>query len=191
MNKERINAFTDAVIAIIMTILVLELEQPSKPTWEAVWELRDSFIPYLISFFALAILWNNHHHTMQVVKKVNGKVLWANNVLLFLTSLFPWVTRFVDRHLSATAPEVLYGLVCWGMFLSYFILFREASKADPENKELAFVLSRSKRIWFDLIALPCAIILSYFMNPIIVLIVSFIALVTWLIPEKRAEILTK
>ncbi|EPH96904.1 hypothetical protein D920_01904 [Enterococcus faecalis 13-SD-W-01] len=92
--------------------------------------------------------------------------------------------------MSEIAPEVLYGLVCWGMFLSYFVLFLTASKTDPDNQELKFILARSKRIWFDLIALPCAIILSFFVNPIIVLVVSFLVLLTWIIPEKRAEIST-
>lgn len=95
MPKSRIEAFTDAVIAIIMTLLVLELHEPGAPTWSAFLQMEHKFIVYLISFISLAIYWNNHHHLFQLVKKVDGWVLWANNFLILMMTLFPYVTAWV------------------------------------------------------------------------------------------------
>jgi uncharacterized membrane protein len=92
MSKERLTPFTDAVLAIVMTILVLEIEQPEEATWHAIFEMRQSYLAYAISFFWLAAMWNNHHHIFQLVTRIDGRVLWVNMGMLFAASIFPYST---------------------------------------------------------------------------------------------------
>ena len=103
MPKNRLEAFTDAVIAIIMTILVLELHEPNGDTWEALAALGYRFFIYIVSFIILAIYWNNHHHLFQVVHKINGRVLWANSFFIFALSLFPFATSWIRLFSSASS----------------------------------------------------------------------------------------
>ena len=111
MPKTRLEAFTDAVIAIIMTILVLDLAVPAQPTFAALWDLRFKFLIYILSFVSLAIYWNNHHHLFQISKIINGKILWYNMAFILFLSLFPFVTAWVDEHILERAPEITYGIV--------------------------------------------------------------------------------
>src|SRR5699024_4991172 len=106
MPKNRLEAFTDAVIAIIMTILVLELHEPNGDTWEALAALGYRFFIYIVSFIILAIYWNNHHHLFQVVHKINGRVLWANSFFVFALSLFPFATSWISEYINSLAPEM-------------------------------------------------------------------------------------
>lgn len=119
MSKNRLEAFTDAVIAIIMTILVLELHEPSSDTWQALSALGSRFLIYIISFFTLVIYWNNHHHMFQVVHKVNGKVLWANSFFLFALSLFPFATSWISEYTFSSCNHI------WRCFVrcQYRVLF--------------------------------------------------------------------
>ena len=104
MSKTRLEAFTDAVIAIIMTILVLDFVVPAEPTFAALWKMRFKFLIYILSFISLAIYWNNHHHLLQISKKINGRVLWHNMAFILCLSFFPFTTAWVDEHLFDMAP---------------------------------------------------------------------------------------
>ncbi|STP34333.1 integral membrane protein [Enterococcus casseliflavus] len=122
MSKNRIEAFTDAVIAIVMTLLVLELHQPEGDTFASFLGVEQQFIIYLISFVMLAIYWNNHHHLFQVVFKIDGWTLWANHLLILALTLFPFVTSWVSRYPVALAPQLLYGAVILLTDFSYFLV---------------------------------------------------------------------
>lgn len=135
MPKNRLEAFTDAVIAIIMTILVLELHQPNTDTWQALSALGYRFMIYIVSFFTLVIYWNNHHHMFQVVHKVNWRVLWANSFFIFALSFFPFVTSWISEYSHSLAPEITYGVVTLGANIAYYILARELVQSDPKNKK--------------------------------------------------------
>ena len=106
MNKSRLEAFTDAVIAIIMTILVLELARPDSDTWESLTKILPHLGVYFISFIMLAVYWVNHHHLLQSINKINGKVLWINMFFLFVLSLMPFVSNWVSHYLNSFVPEL-------------------------------------------------------------------------------------
>ncbi|EOH91562.1 ferrochelatase [Enterococcus villorum] len=135
MPKNRLEAFTDAVIAIIMTILVLELHKPEADTWQALTALGYRFLIYIVSFFTLGIYWNNHHHMFQVVRKVNGRVIWANSFFIFALSLFPFATSWISEYSHSLVPEITYGVVTLGANIAYYLLARELVHSDPTNKK--------------------------------------------------------
>src|SRR5262245_24701285 len=111
MGKGRLEAFSDGVIAIIITIMVLELKVPHEGTWEALHPVLPMFLTYVLSFVFVGIYWNNHHHMLHTVERVNGPVLWANLHLLFWLSLVPFVTGWMGEHRASAAPTVIYGVV--------------------------------------------------------------------------------
>src|SRR5438132_14221400 len=124
MSKNRLEAFSDGVISIIITIMVLELKVPHDATWKALAPVAPVFLSYVLSFVFLGIYWSNHHHLLQVVEHVNGKVLWANLHLLFWLSLTPFVTAWMGEKHFARLPVALYGVVLLLAAIAYFILTR-------------------------------------------------------------------
>src|ERR1051325_1371211 len=122
MNKTRLEAFSDAVIAIIMTIMVLELKIPREGTLDALRPLAPVFLTYVLSFVNLGIYWSNHHHMLQATKHISGGVLWANINLLFWLSLFPFVTGWMGENHLQPLPTAIYGVVMIGAAISYTIL---------------------------------------------------------------------
>src|SRR5688572_13699708 len=124
MSSTRLEAFSDAVIAIIMTIMVLELSIPHEATWDAIRPLVPKFLTYALSFVFLGIYWNNHHHMIQTVERVNGRILWANLHLLFWLSLTPFVTGWMGENDFAQAPSAAYGSVLLLSAIAYYILQR-------------------------------------------------------------------
>ncbi|PWG00468.1 TMEM175 family protein [Levilactobacillus bambusae] len=187
MSKERLLAFTDAVLAIVMTILVLDLPQPNQATWEAIWDLRESYLAYVISFFGLTIMWNNHHNIFQLVHHINGRVLWANTWMLFAASLFPYTTRFVEEHFYSFVAELVYGLVFMFLSLGYFAVYYALIKADPQNNSLRYAVNRHRKIVLDFTIKIVGIIIGFWFPPAI-LLSTIIAMSIWVIPERRAEI---
>src|SRR4051812_49350131 len=136
MHKGRLEAFTDAVIAIILTIMVLDL-RVGEPSWSGLWSERGHFLSYALSFVFLAIYWNNHHHMFQSVEKVDGSVLWANMHLLFCLSLTPFVTSWLgDGHLT-TFAVACYGIDLFLSGIAYYILVRTLLRANGENSRFA------------------------------------------------------
>ncbi len=122
MPTGRLEAFSDGVIAILITIMVLELHVPEQTTWEAVRDELPVLLSYVLSFVYLGIYWTNHHHMIQVTSRVDGAVLWANLHLLFWLSLVPWATAWMGEHSFATLPTELYGVVLLAAAIAYFIL---------------------------------------------------------------------
>ncbi|MCL2760863.1 MAG: TMEM175 family protein [Desulfuromonadales bacterium] len=186
MGKTRLEAFTDAVIAIIMTILALELKRPDGATFADLWALRHSFLVYFISFATLAIYWNNHHHLFQAAKVVSGRILWWNIILLFCISLFPFTTVWVGEYLTSRAAEITYGVlmlaadVVW-VFLAYSLL-REHSKESTLYRSLV----GSKKPAFTIGVIVIGLIIGWFWPPAVILF-CLISLIPWVVPDRRIE----
>lgn len=187
MSKNRLEAFTDAVIAIIMTILVLELHEPNGDTWFALGELSHKFFIYIVSFFSLAIYWNNHHHMFQVVRKINGRVLWANGFLIFSLSLFPFVTSWISEYINSWAPEATYGLVVLLANAAYLVLSKELSAVNPKENLAKTLFNNYKKSYISISLNILGLLLGWLIAPVAVLLVNVIILLIWLIPDKAIE----
>src|SRR6267378_8021622 len=137
MSKGRLEAFSDGVIAIIITIMVLELKVPREASWNALLPVGPVFLGYVLSFVFLGIYWSNHHHLLQAVQHVNGPVLWANLHLLFWLSLTPFVTSWMGENHFAVLPVALYGIVLLFAAIAYFILARALLSLHPKDSALA------------------------------------------------------
>lgn len=190
MIKSRLEAFTDAVIAIIMTILVLELHAPVSDKLHELWEIRHKIFIYIISFFSLAIYWNNHHHLFQISKKINGKILWINMLFILGLSLFPFSTAWVGEHLFSQIPEILYGLIILYTNICYAFLERELTKVNGIKSDIFHILRNYKKMRISLIINLLGII-SGFIFPILVVFSNIIVMTLWIIPEKRIELYYK
>lgn len=186
MNKGRLEAFSDGVIAILITIMVLELTVPHSTDFAALRELIPVFLSYVLSFIFLGIYWNNHHHLFQVAKQVNGSVLWANLHLLFWLSLIPFATAWMGENNFAQLPIALYGVVLWMSGLAYYILAQTLIKLHGNDSLLATALGRKIKEITSLVCYTLAIILSFFSPSIALAIYVFVACL-WLIPDKRME----
>lgn len=188
MPKNRLEVFTDAVIAIIMTILVLELHEPNGDTWEALAALGYRFFIYIVSFIILAIYWNNHHHLFQVVHKINGRVLWANSFFAFALSLFPFATSWISEYINSLAPEMTYGFVTLTANIAYYILAKELVKANKgHEKALKAMLNNYKKSYLSIGLNVLGIVLGYLVAPVAVLIANIVILAAWIIPSRTIE----
>src|SRR3984957_17639400 len=145
MTKGRLEAFTDAVIAIVMTIMVLDLRSPVGHGFSDLRPLVGRFLVYALSFTFLAIYWNNHHHLMHVVQRIDGRVLWANMGLLFSLSLTPAATAWFGEHPLETAPVVVYGLVLLLSAVTYFLLTRALLALHPPDSSLAVAIGSDRK----------------------------------------------
>jgi uncharacterized membrane protein len=143
MSKHRVEAFTDGVIAIIITIMVLELQAPAGGNFADLWALRYRFLIYFVSFLTMAVYWNNHHHLFQVVSHVDGLVLWSNIAFLFASSLFPFATAWVGaHHLTSFAPEMFYGGVVLLADLAYYALVQCLLRVNTRSNAVQKVLGK-------------------------------------------------
>lgn len=186
MNKGRTEAFSDAVIAIIITIMVLELKVPHDINLEALQPLIPVFLSYVLSFIYLGLYWNNHHHLFQAVQRVNGNVLWANLHLLFWLSLFPFVTAWAGENLFAKVPVACYGFVLFCAAISYFILTRVLISHHGKNSTLAVALGSDLKGKISVATYAVSIFLSFVVPWLACLLYAVIAIV-WLIPDRRIE----
>jgi uncharacterized membrane protein len=186
MRSGRLEAFSDAVIAIIITIMVLELAIPHEGGWDALRPLIPKFLTYALSFVFLGIYWNNHHHLLQVVERVNGRILWANLHLLFWLSLAPFVTGWMGE--SGFAPETVaaYGIVLLLAAIAYYILQTVILKAHGPDFPLKVALGRDMKGKISPLLYLSAIVLAFVNRWIAVGIYVLVALM-WLIPDRRIE----
>jgi uncharacterized membrane protein len=186
MSKGRLEAFSDGVIAILITIMVLELTVPHGTDLAALSELTPIFLSYVLSFVFLGIYWNNHHHLFQVAKQVNGNVLWANLHLLFWLSLVPFTTGWMGENNFAQLPIALYGIVLWMSGLAYYILAHTLISLHGNDSLLATALGRKGKEILSLVCYTLAILVSFINTGIALAIYVFVACI-WLIPDKRIE----
>ena len=186
MTKTRLEAFSDAVIAIIMTILVLELKVPHEPSLEALEPILPVFLTYVMSFIYLGIYWNNHHHMMHAVDRVNGAVLWANMHLLFWLSLIPFVTGWMGENHFAPLPTALYGGVLLLAAISYTILQTTIIRANGPHSKLRMAVGGDRKGKLSMLLYAAALPLAFANQWISDAIYAGVALM-WLVPDRRIE----
>jgi uncharacterized membrane protein len=186
VHKGRFEAFTDAVIAIILTIMVLDLRPPHVPTWAALDEIRSEFLAYILSFIFLGIYWNNHHHMMQSAQKVNGAVLWANLHLLFWLSLVPFSTAFMGDTGFARLPVLLYGVVLLMSGTAYYILTRTLIGANGAHSAYAKALGSDFKGKISVVVYLVGIAIAGFLPWLGYMVYAVVSLI-WLIPDRRFE----
>ncbi|MEZ5218525.1 MAG: TMEM175 family protein [Ilumatobacteraceae bacterium] len=184
MNSRRLEAFSDGVIAIIITIMVLELRPPEGTTFTALRDLLPNGLAYLLSFVFLAIYWNNHHHLMQLVEQIDGAVLWANMLLLFWLSLVPFSTAWMGEHHDQRDPVLLYGIVLLGAAISYFALTRALLRLHGQQSTLANALGSDRKGTISAGVYVAALVLGLFSTWLA--IATFVGVaIAWLVPDRR------
>jgi TMEM175 potassium channel family protein len=186
MNKGRLEAFSDGVIAIIITVMVLELRVPQGEGLGALAPLAPVFLSYVLSFVFLGIYWNNHHHMLQAVRTVNGGILWANLHLLFWLSLVPFVTGWMGENHFAARPVALYGAVLLMAGIAYYTLSQLLIRHQGRDSVLAKAVGRDFKGQISVILYVAAIGLS-FLNRWIAVGIYVLVVVMWLIPDRRIE----
>jgi uncharacterized membrane protein len=186
MSKGRLEAFSDGVIAIIITIMVLELAPPHGATLADLQGLGPIFVSYILSFVNVGIYWNNHHHLFQAVRVVSGGVLWANMFLLFWLSLFPFATGWMGENDFAPVPVAMYGVVCLMAGLAYYLLERALIRVQPDDSGLAEAIGRDRKGLASLAAYAIAIPTALVVPPVAFGLYVAVA-VLWFIPDRRIE----
>lgn len=186
MLKGRLEAFSDGVIAIIITIMVLELKVPHGNDLTALRPLIPVFLSYVLSFIYIGIYWNNHHHLLQVVRLVNGRILWANLHLLFWLSLVPFVTGWMGENNFAALPVALYGMVLLFSASAYYILTQTLIFHHGKDSPIAIAVGKDFKGKISMIVYAIAILLA-FVNSWLACILYILVAIMWLIPDRRIE----
>ncbi len=186
MEKDRLAAFSDGVIAIIITIMVLELKAPHGTGWADLVGVLPVFLSYVLSFVYIAIYWNNHHHLLYTVRRVDGLILWANMHLLFWLSLVPFATAWMGENRFVSLPTAVYGVALLMPAIAYYLLEKAILRKEGPNSTLAKALGKDIKGKISPLLYAAAIILA-FVNPRVSdAIYVFVALI-WLIPDRRIE----
>jgi uncharacterized membrane protein len=186
MGKGRLEAFSDGVLAIIITIMVLEMKVPHGDSLSSLKPLWPVFISYILSFIYIGIYWNNHHHMLHAAKQVNGRTLWANTHLLFWLSLIPFVTHWMGENSFTTWPVVLYGIVLMMVGIAYYILAHSLIGLHGKNSTLAEAFGRDWKGILSVLIYAAGIGVSI-MNPWLGFAMYALVAVIWFIPDKRIE----
>ena len=186
MGKTRIEAFSDGVIAIIITIMVLELHVPRGASWAALEPVLPTLLGYALSFVYVGIYWNNHHHLFQAVRKISGGVLWLNLHLLFWLSLIPFVTAWMSETGFATVPVAAYGMVLFMCAVGHAILEHRLARLNGGKHSLALAIGADRKGWMSLLAYACGIALG-FVHAALGLAVYVLVALAWFIPDRRIE----
>ncbi len=186
MTKGRLEAFSDGVIAILITIMVLELKVPHGEEWSALLPLWPVFLSYVLSFVYLGIYWNNHHHMLQAAHRVDGRVLWANMHLLFWLSLVPFFTGWMGENHFGPIPVALYGVDLLAAAIAYFILARTLVAVNGADSPIAVALGRDVKGKISPVLYIVAILASFFYAPLS-LALYFAVAIMWLVPDRRFE----
>ena len=186
MSPTRLNALTDGVVAIVLTIMVLEVRIPAEPTLRAVLEVLPFLAAYLLAFIYVAIYWNNHHHMMQSARVVTGAVLWANHALLFWLTLFPLMIRWIDEAGVTAWPAASFGIVLLGASICYLLLERALIAAEGEQSGVKLALGRGAKEWGSFAAYGAALPLA-FVSPYVSIAIYVAIGAMWLVPDRRFE----
>ncbi|OCB74771.1 hypothetical protein B0A79_09280 [Flavobacterium piscis] len=186
MNKTRLEAFSDGVLAIIITIMILEIKVPEGHEFADLKRLIPKFLSYILSFIYVGIYWNNHHYLIHGMTKINGKILWANLHLLFWLSLIPVATGWMGEHNFAKASMTLYGVVLFLSAIAYFILQRIIIVNEGENSVLAKAIGKDLKGYTSAVLYVVGIAFSFY-NEWVSGAAYFAVAMLWLIPDKRIE----
>jgi uncharacterized membrane protein len=186
MSTNRLEAFSDGVLAIIITIMVLELKVPDEPTWESLGGSAVGFLTYLLSFIYIGIYWSNHHHLFQISEHVDGAVLWANLHLLFWLSLYPFTTAWLDESHVAKIPTVVYGLNLLGAAVAYYVMQLRMMRLPRNGDRLRAVLGRDLKGKLSPVLYLLGIGLAL-VDPRAGLVPFVAVALIWLVPDRRVE----
>jgi uncharacterized membrane protein len=186
VTKSRLEAFSDGVIAILITIMVLELKIPGGTGWDALRPVLPAFLTYVLSFVLLGIYWNNHHHMLHTADRINGRILWANLHLLFWLSLFPVVTGWMGASRLAPVPTSVYGVVMLLAAVAYRALQNEIVAEHGPGSKLAAAVGNDAKGKLSLAAYVVAVP-SAFLNPWISAALYALVALMWLVPDRRIE----
>jgi len=186
MGKSRMEAFSDGVIAILITIMVLELKAPHATDWSALAPLAPVFVAYVLSFVYLGIYWNNHHHMLHAARKVTGRVLWANLHLLFWLSLLPFATAWMGENHFAALPTALYGAVLLCAAIAYWLLQNSIIAAEGPESTLARAVGTDWKGKASILLYAAAIPLAFVREWLADVVYTGVALL-WLVPDRRIE----
>jgi TMEM175 potassium channel family protein len=186
LSKSRLEAFSDGVIAIIITIMVLEIQAPEAAELSALRGLIPVLLSYLLSFVFIGIYWNNHHHLLQAVAAVNGGILWANLHLLFWLSLIPFVTRWMGTTHFAAGPVALYGVVQLCAGFAYYVLTRVLLRHHGPGSAIAIAVGRDRKGILSLVLYAVAIPLAL-LEPAVAGVLYVLVALIWFIPDRRIE----
>ena len=186
MPKGRLEAFSDGVIAIIITIMVLELHEPHGESFAVLVPLAPVFVSYVLSFVYVGIYWNNHHHMLHATTHVNGRVLWANLHLLFWLSLVPFVTSWLSEEHFATVPTAAYGIVLLLAAVAFSILEAALVRVQGHSSRLAAAMGRDLKGKASLVLYLAGIALT-FVDPRLGLALYVVVAIVWVLPDRRVE----
>ena len=186
MNTSRLEAFSDGVLAIIITIMVLEIKVPEGPEIASLKPLLPKILSYIISFIYVGLYWNNHHHLFQAIQKINGKILWANLFLLFSLSLLPFTSGWMGENHFDKTPVALYGVNLIICAIAFLILEREAIAFEGKDSTIGKALQFKTKEIISVVLYLAGIAISFFFPIISILCYTIVALV-WIIPDKRIE----
>ncbi len=186
MGKDRLTAFSDGVIAIIITIMVLELKIPHGADWTALKSVAPALVSYVLSFVYLAIYWNNHHHLLHTVTRVDGLILWANSHLLFWLSLVPAATAWMGENFLQPLPTAVYGGTLLMPAIAYYLLQKAIVHKQGQDSVLANALGKDIKGKISPLLYAAAIVLA-FVDPWISIALYALVAVMWLIPDRRIE----
>ncbi len=186
MSKGRLEAFTDGVIAIIITIMVLELKVPDGFEFNSLLPVIPKLLIYLLSFVFVGIYWMNHHHMIHTVQKVTGGILWANLSLLFWLSLFPFAARWMGENLLRPLPSAAYGMILFLSGMSYLILQKSIIASDGDNSPLKKAIGNDWKGKVTSLLIILGVIFSFFQAVLSIIIYVLITII-WMIPDRRIE----
>jgi uncharacterized membrane protein len=187
MTKSRLEAFSDGVLAIVITIMVLEAKVPhGDASLAALWPIAPVLVSYVLSFLYIGIYWNNHHHMLHAAQKVDGRVLWANLHLLFWLTLVPFATGWMGENHFAAWPTVLYGVVLLLAAIAYFILARVLIAVNGRDSALARAIGRDAKGRISIVLYVAALPLAFLAGWIALAIYAIVAVI-WLVPDRRIE----
>jgi uncharacterized membrane protein len=187
VTTNRLEAFSDGVLAVIITVMVLELKTPEGHTWHDLsHDAGLGFLTYLLSFIYVGIYWNNHHHLFQVLDRVNGSVLWANLGLLFCLSMFPFTTNWMDEQHLAEVPVVVYGVNLFAAGAAYYVLQHFMARVPGHAERMRAVFGRTSKEIASLVLYPVGLGLA-FVEPWLGLVPFVLVACLWLVPDRRVE----
>lgn len=186
MKSGRLEAFSDGVLAIVITIMILEIKAPSGTEFSVLKPLIPKFLSYILSFIYIGIYWNNHHHLFQAIERVNGKVLWANNALLFSLSLIPLTTAWMGENHFARNTVAVYGINLLLCALTFYMLEQASIRHEGKVSKIATALKSRMKEYASITLYISGIIISFFVPYLGVLFYAAVTIL-WIIPDKRIE----
>ncbi|HWE30957.1 MAG TPA: TMEM175 family protein [Polyangia bacterium] len=187
MGKARLEAFSDGVIAIIITIMVLELKTPEHATWAALCERWPILLSYVLSFFFVGVYWGNHHHLLHTLLRVDGKILWLNLHLLFWMSLIPFMTRWLGETYPAPAPTVAYGAVMLVCGVAYSLLQRAIAAQQTEEARRRAHRHQTRKAAFAIALYSSAMVLAWYGHVLVAVGLYVVVALSWTIPDRGLE----